>query len=91
MRKKGIVSRVVAALITIAFMAAVRPDAEPARASIAFISILLYEGIRWAISYSQEVNRKEEHRQIVLMNREAMRVDGERLDNEVFCSIREVS
>ena len=91
MTKKGILSRVVAAMITIAFMAAVKPDAEPARASIAFISILMYEAVKWAIEYTREVNRKEEHRQIVLMNREAMRVDGERLDNEVFCSIREVS
>ena len=84
-------SRGIAAIVTLAFMYFVRPDAEPSRASIVFVSILLYEGIRWSIEYSRKVNKKEEHRQIVLMNREAMKANGERLDNELFCSIREVS
>ena len=91
MRKKGIVSRVVAALITIAFMALVRPDAEPARASIAFISILLYEGIRWAIEYSQRVNQESKHVERVRLNLKARKEDGERLDEMLFNPYREVS
>ena len=90
MRNKGYVSRVIAFLVTLAFMLLVRPDAEPSRAAATLVAILLYEGIRWSVEYIMTVNQQSEHRHNVELNLKARKEDGERLDEMLFNPIREV-
>ena len=49
----------VAAVATLAFMAAVRPDSEPSRIEAAFISVLMYEAIRWCLDYCANIRQHE--------------------------------
>ena len=84
-------SRGIAAIITLAFMYFVRPDTEPSRSAIVFVSILLYEGIRWSAEYIQTINQKSKHVERVRLNLKARKEDGERLDEMLFNPYREVS
>lgn len=84
-------SKGIATIITLLFMYFVRPDAEPSRVAIVFISILLYEGIRWSVEYVQKVNKEIKRVEKIRLNLKARKEDGERLDEMLFNPYREVS
>ena len=90
MKRGEMINRVIAAAITIGFMAAVRPDPNPERWGIALVAVLMYECIRWGIEYVQKVNRRQKVEEYISLNLKARKEDGERLDDMVFNSIREV-
>lgn len=48
-----------AAAVTLLFIAAVRPDPEPSRIEAAFISVLMYEAIRWCLDYCANIRQHE--------------------------------
>lgn len=88
---RGIKSRLIAAVITLAFMYFVRPDPNPSLMGVAFTALLIYEGLRFCIENLYRDRKKREYRQLVLMNRQAMKEAGERLDEMLFNPYREVS
>lgn len=90
MKRGEMINKVIAAIITIGFMAAVRPDADPERWGIALVAVMLYEGIRWSIEYVQKANRRQQAERYLILNLKARKEDGERLDDMVFNPIREV-
>lgn len=90
MKRGEMINRAIAAIITIGFMAAVRPDADPERWGVALVAVMLYEAISRSIDYVQKVNRKQKAEAYISLNLKAMKEDGERLDDMVFNSIREV-
>ena len=79
---KGIKNRLVAAAITIAFMAIVHPDPEPSLWGVALVSILMYEGIRICIEYVVRENTRCKKREAVLQNIQYREEDGARWANE---------
>ena len=58
---KGIKDKVISAVLTLAFMAFVRPDPNPSLVGVAFTALLMYEGIFYIIQYieKQDVKRKK--------------------------------
>ncbi len=54
-------ARAIAAGITIAFMAFVRPDPEPEPElwGVALVALLMYEGIGWSLEYIRELRQKK--------------------------------
>lgn len=92
MKRGEMIDKVMASAVTVGFLAAVRPDAEPERWSVALLSILLFEGIRWSAEYIRKANAKQRRRQAVEMNLKAMKYDGERWADEwIRWPIKEVS
>lgn len=55
LRYEQLISRGLAAAITLAFMTAVRPDPEPGRAAAAMVGIMLYETAAYCIRYAMHV------------------------------------
>ena len=90
MKRGEMINRAIAAGITIAFMAVVRPDPDPELWGVALVALLMYEAISRSIDYVQKVNRKQKAEAYISLNLKAMKEDGERLDDMVFNPIREV-
>ena len=63
MKKGEIYSRGIALISTLAFMALVRPDPTPSGVLWSLVAILLYEGIRFGISFAW--SEKEEKIEVV--------------------------
>ena len=63
MKRGELINKGIAAAVTIGFMAVVRPDPMPSLVGTAFITILMYEVVRWAVWYVRKTNkkRKEDH------------------------------
>lgn len=78
MKRGALLNRGIAAVVTIVFMALVRPEEDPALWESALVSILMYEGIRICLDYIHRINRKQRIRR----NTEAMHYDGERWARE---------
>lgn len=53
------INKVLAAALSIGFLAFVRPDAEPERWSVALLAVLMYEGIRWSLDYIKRMREQE--------------------------------
>lgn len=86
------INKTLAGMITIGFMAAVRPDPEPSRWGIALVSVLMYEGIRISLDYIQKVNARNRRKQQKAMNDKWLRYDGKRWADEwIRWPIKEVS
>lgn len=51
MKKGELISKGAAFVLTLGFMAVVRPDPEPSRVEAALVAILMYEVIRYSIRY----------------------------------------
>lgn len=90
MKRGEMINRAIAAIITIGFMAAVRPDADSERWGIALVAVMLYEAISRSIDYVKKVNRRQKVEEYISLNLKARKEDGERLDDMVFNPIREV-
>ena len=60
MKRGELIERGIAAGITIAFMAAVRPDPDPPLAGVALVALLMYEGILWCMGHARKMRRQEE-------------------------------
>lgn len=92
MRKGDLMNKAFAAAVTIGFLAAVRPDAEPERWSVALIAVLMYEAIRWSMEYIQKVNRRRKQKRYISLNLKARNEDGKRWADEwIMWPIREVN
>lgn len=93
MMKRGkLIDKGIAAAVTTGFLAAVRPDAEPERWSVALLAILLFEGIRWSAEYIRKANAKQRRRQATELNLKAREEDGKRWADEwIRWPIKEVS
>lgn len=63
MKRGELINKGIAAASTLAFMAVVRPDPMPSLVGTAFITVLLYETVRWGVWYVRKTNkkRKEDH------------------------------
>ena len=90
MKRGEMINRAIAAGITIAFMAVVRPDPDPELWGVALVAVMLYEAISRSIDYVQKVNRRQKVEEYISLNLKARKEDGERLDDMVFNPIREV-
>ena len=58
MNKKGIMNKLLAAALTLAFMALVRPDPDPSIVGVSLVAILLYEVLRFALDGISEHRRQ---------------------------------
>ena len=63
MKRGELINKGIAAAVTVGFMAVVRPDPMPSLVGTAFITVLLYETVRWGVWYVRKTNkkRKEDH------------------------------
>ena len=63
-KKKKVIAvllvRFVSAVLTLLLMWSVRPDPEPSRWQVAFVTLLLYEGLRLAIEMSNKMDKQED-------------------------------
>ena len=81
LKNKGI-----AALITIVFIALVRPDPVPGLWETAFVSILMYTTLEFCICHIQRTRKKHD----IILNLRARKADAERLEEMVFSPYKEV-
>ena len=80
MRKGELINKGIASVSTLAFMAVVRPDPMPSMVETAFITVLMYEVVRWCVWYVRKANRKrKEDRYITTSLQDMRRWANERL------------
>ena len=80
MKRGELINKGIAAAVTIGFMAVVRPDPMPSLVGAAFITVLLYETVRWGVWYVRKTNKKrKEDRYITTSLQDMRRWANERL------------
>lgn len=73
MKRGELINKGIAAASTLAFMAVVRPDPMPSLVGTAFITILMYEVVRWAVWYVRKANRKRKEDRYITTSLQDMR------------------
>ena len=63
------INKSIAAGITLAFLAVVRPDADASRVGIAFTGILMYEALSWCIGYIRKERKKNHYIQATTISK----------------------
>lgn len=88
MKRGELINKGIAAAITLGFMTAVRPDAEPTRVEATIVALLMYEAIRFCLDYSKKKQRKR----YVTLNLKARDEDGKRwAEEKLYWPIEEVN
>ena len=86
MKRGELINKGIAAASTLAFMAVVRPDPMPSLVEAAFITVLMYEVVRWCVWYARKASRKrKEDRYITTSLQDMRRWANERL----YCPLQE--
>ena len=67
------INKVLSGLITIGFMAIVRPDKSASMAGVALISVALYEALAYCIDYIRKVNKKQKEKHYITLTKADMR------------------
>ena len=73
MRKGELISKGIAAAVTVGFMAVVRPDPMPSLVEAAFITVLMYEVVRWCVWYVRKANKKRKEDRYITTSLQDMR------------------
>ena len=68
------INKVLAAAITVAFMAVVRPDPDVSKIGIVFAGIIMYEGLEWSIKYIRKARKKSRYIKSATISRQDMKV-----------------
>jgi hypothetical protein len=68
MKRGELIERGIAAGITLAFMAVVRPDPDPELWGVALISLLMYESIRICVGCIREKSRKKKESKYITVS-----------------------
>ena len=55
------INRVIAGLMTVGFMAIVRPDKDVSLAGVALVSVLMYEAVRYSIERIRRERKQEKY------------------------------
>lgn len=88
MKRGELINKGIAAAITLGFMTAVRPDAEPTRVEATIVALLMYEGIRFCVEFC----RRKKQKKYISLNLKARNEDGKRWADEwITPAIREVN
>lgn len=67
------INKVVAGLMTVGFMAIVRPDKEVSLVCVALVSVLLYEAMVYSIDFVRKGQRKRKERHYITVSRADMK------------------
>jgi hypothetical protein len=73
MKRGELINKGIAAAVTIGFMAVVRPDPMPSLVGTAFITVLLYETVRWGVWYVRKTNKKRKEDRYITTSLQDMR------------------
>ena len=88
MKKGELIDKGIATLLTLAFMAVVRPDPAPSGVAWGLMTILFFVFLEYSIRYM----RREKRRQRARRNLRAMHYDGRRWADEwLYWPLKEVS
>ena len=64
------VNKVLAGGVTIVFMALVQPDSDASRVGIVFVSLLMYEVVRYCIDYIRKERRRSRYIKAMTISRQ---------------------
>lgn len=67
------INKVVAGLMTVGFMAIVRPDKDVSLVGVALVSVLLYEAVSYSIDFVRKSQRKRKERHYITVSRADMK------------------
>ena len=67
------INKVVAGLMTVGFMAIVRPDKEVSLVGVALVSVLLYEAMVYSIDFVRKGQRKRKERHYITVSKADMK------------------
>ena len=67
------INKVVAGLMTVGFMAIVRPDKDVSLVGVALVSVLLYEAMVYSIDFVRKSQRKRKERHYITVSRADMK------------------
>ena len=92
------INKVLAASITVAFLAAVRPDPVPSAVGYAITAVIIYEGLYYCIKYIRETNKKKHDDHYITLkkfqmkrNARVRKEEGAKLDDLwIYWPLREV-
>lgn len=73
MKRGELINKGIAAAVTVGFMAVVRPDPMPSLVEAAFITVLMYEVVRWCVWYVRKANRKRKEDRYITTSLQDMR------------------
>lgn len=62
-----------AAMLTIGFMALVKPDPNPSMIGIGITAVLMYEGLTFCIDYIRRINQKKKEDHYITVSRQDMK------------------
>lgn len=67
------INKVIAGLMTVGFMAIVRPDKDVSLVGVALVSVLLYEAVSYSIDFVRKSQRKRKERHYITVSRADMK------------------
>ena len=67
------INKVVSGLMTVGFMAIVRPDKDVSLVGVALVSVLLYEAMVYSIDFVRKSQRKRKERHYITVSRADMK------------------
>jgi hypothetical protein len=73
MKRGELINKGIAGAVTVGFMAVVRPDPMPSMVETAFITVLMYEVVRWCVWYVRKTNKKRKEDRYITTSLQDMR------------------
>ena len=73
MKRGELINKGIAAAVTIGFMAVVRPDPMPSLVGSAFITVLMYETVRWGVYYVRQIRQQKKNKRYITLTKRDMR------------------
>lgn len=73
MKRGELINKGIAAMITVGFMAVVRPDPMPSMFETALITMLMYEVVRWCAWYVRQIQKKKNDNRYITLTKRDMR------------------
>lgn len=73
MKRGELINKGIAGAITVGFMAVVRPDPMPSLVEAAFITVLMYEVVRWCVWYVRQIRRQKRDKRYITLTKRDMR------------------
>jgi hypothetical protein len=73
MKRGELTNKGIAAAVTVGFMAVVRPDPMPSLVEAAFITVLMYEVVRWCVWYVRQIRQQKRDKRYITLTKRDMR------------------
>lgn len=73
MKRGELINKGIAAAVTVGFMAVVRPDPMPSLVGAAFITVLMYETVRWGVYYVRQIRQQKKNKRYITLTKRDMR------------------